>query len=119
MQCQRGEPKAAADASSGSDLRGHFTARDPILVDARAHPTQGGEVPPPTTATLPSDVARGRERTAPTFTSYPLRRPERTEVDDRVARLPARQEALNRRVEHNAVEISDGKQTMTTHCRVA
>ena len=34
-----------------------------------------------------------------------LRRPERAEIDGRVARPPAREEALDRRVEHDVVEL--------------
>ena len=39
-----------------------------------------------------------------------LRNPQRAEVDDRVAWPPARQEALDRRVEHDLLELRDGEE---------
>ena len=43
------------------------------------------------------------------------RRPQRAEVHGRISRLPAAQEALDRRVQNDAVEIADREQPMPPH----
>src|SRR5207247_11043025 len=48
----------------------------------------------------------------------PVREPEPAEVDSRIAGAPALEEAADRRVQHDAVELVASEEAMPTHCCV-
>ena len=58
------------------------------------------------------------DRDAPERRRHRSRRPERAEIDGRVARLPAAEEALDRRMEHDVVELGRVEEPVAADGRV-
>ncbi len=71
----------------------------------------------PGSACRTADAAHPRRRAAAGCLG-PLRDPERAEVDRRVTGLPAAEEALDRRVHHDVLELGGIEQPVTAHRRV-
>src|SRR5262245_10542420 len=109
-------PEAAAPRNASS--RG-FSEREALLV-TRACAWATADHPPLSILSLEfalvcAGMAPKRARTR----SEALRRPERAQIHNRVARAPAGQEALNGRVQHDLVQLADVEEPVSTHRCVA
>ena len=101
---------AAPAASIGTYLHGPLLPRNPwladwLLADALAHATGGDVELEPLADELEAEAHAVSAERARVARRALLGNPERAEVDGRVAGLPALQEALDRRVHDDLVQL--------------
>ena len=97
--------------------RSRLAGREPRRAKSRVTSTGKGELEGGTRRSrgFPPRIERANAAARRPQRAVTSGRPERAEVNDRVAGAPARQEALDRWMEHNVVQLVELVQTMAAH----